>query len=146
MLEDLKATAAKDYGININTVGIKQLKVNEDTTEAVFARMRAERNRKTEGVLAEGNARATAIESDADTKKQKLLAAVEGRAKAIRGAGDAEAATYYEMLREDPEFAMFLRNIEALKKILEKRATLVFSGEAEPFDLLKEMPDIKPKK
>ncbi len=146
MLEELRTAAVQNYGINIKTVGIKQLKVNEDTTKAVFERMKAERNRKTEAILAEGNARATAIRSDADTKKQKLLAAVEGRAKAIRGTGDAEAASYYEMLTEDPEFAMFLRETEALKKILENRATIVISADSDPFKLLREMPDLEPKK
>ncbi len=146
MLEELRTAAVQNYGINIKTVGIKQLKVNEDTTKAVFERMKAERNRKTEAILAEGNARATAIRSDADTKKQKLLAAVEGRAKAIRGTGDAEAASYYEMLTEDPEFAMFLRETEAVKKILKNRATIVISADSEPFKLLREMPDLEPKK
>jgi membrane protease subunit HflC len=146
MLQELKAAASENYGINIKAVGIKQLKVNEDTTKAVFDRMKAERNRKTEAILSEGNAMATAIKSDADTKKQKLLAAVEGRAKAIRGTGDAEAAKYYELLQEDPEFAMFLRKIETLRKALEKRATIVISADSEPFRLLKEMPELEPKK
>ncbi len=146
MLQELSAAASQNYGINIKAVGIKQLKVNEDTTKAVFERMRAERNRKTEAILSEGNARATAIKSNADTKKQKLLAAVEGRAKAIRGAGDAEAAKYYELLNEDPEFAMFLREIEALKKALAERATIIISADSEPFRLLKEMPEMEPKK
>jgi membrane protease subunit HflC len=146
MLEELRTAAVQNYGINIKTVGIKQLKVNEDTTKAVFERMKAERNRKTEAILAEGNARATAIRSDADTKKQKLLAAVEGRAKAIRGTGDAEAASYYEMLTEDPEFAMFLRETEAVKKILKNRATIVISADSAPFKLLREMPNLEPKK
>jgi membrane protease subunit HflC len=145
MLQELRTAATQNYGINIKAVGIKQLKVNEDTTKAVFARMKAERNRKTEAIISEGDARATAVKSDADTKKQKLLAAVEGRAKAIRGAGDAEAAKYYEQLKKDPEFAMFLREIEALKKALEKRATIVISADSEPFRLLKEMPELKPK-
>ncbi|MFA5422547.1 MAG: protease modulator HflC [Phycisphaerae bacterium] len=146
MLQELQASASQNYGINIKTVGIKQLKVNEDTTQAVFARMRSERNRKTEAILSEGNARATAIRSDADTKKQKLLAAAEGRAKAIRGAGDAEAAKYYEQLKQDPEFAMFLREIDALKKALAKRSTIVISADSEPFRLLKEMPELQPLK
>jgi membrane protease subunit HflC len=108
--------------------------------------MRAERNRKTEATIAQGNAEATKIRTDADSKKTELLAAAEARAKAIRGQGDAEAAEYYKMLDEDPEFAMFLRNIEAIKKILEKRSTVVFSADTEPFDLLRKMPALKPKK
>ena len=146
MLADLKQTVRDDYGIEIKTIGMKQLKVSEDVSKDVFDRMRAERNRKTEATIAQGNAEAMKIRTDADSKKTELLAAAEARAKAIRGQGDAEAAKYYKMLDEDPEFAMFLRNIEAIKKILEKRSTVVFSADTEPFDLLRKMPALKPKK
>jgi ribosomal protein L7Ae-like RNA K-turn-binding protein len=40
---------------------------------------------------------------------------------------------------------MFLRDIDALKKILEQRATVVISADTEPFKLLRQMPDLKPK-
>jgi len=146
MLADLKQPVRADYGIEIKTLGVKQLKISEDVSKDVFERMRAERNRKTEATIAEGNAEATRIKTDADSKKTELLAAAEARAKAIRAEGDAEAAKYYKLLEEDPDFAIFLRKIEALKKYLEKRSTIVFSADTEPFELLKKMPDIKPKK
>jgi len=144
MLTDLNQAVKTDYGIEIKTLGIKQLKISEDVSKDVFERMKAERNRKTEATIAEGTAEATKIKTDADSKKTELLAAAEARAKAIRAEGDAEAAKYYEMLEEDVDFAMLLRNLEALKKILEKRATIVIPADAEPFKLLKEIPDIKP--
>ena len=146
MLADIKQAVREDYGIEIKTLGIKQLKVSEDVTKDVFERMRAERNRKTEATIAEGNAEATRIRADADSKKTELLAAAEARAKAIRAEGDAEAAKYYKLLDEDPEFAIFLRKIEALKKYLEKRSTIVFSADMEPFELLRKMPVLEPKK
>lgn len=146
MLTDLKQAVRTDYGIEIKDLGIKQLKVNEEVTKDIFERMKAERNRRTEATVAEGNAEAIKIGTDADSKKTELLAAAEARAKAIRGEGDAEAAKFYKMLEADPDLAMFLRDIEALKKILEKRSTVVLSTDSEPFKLLKQMPDIKPKK
>ena len=107
--------------------------------------MRAERNRKTEATIAEGNAEATKIKTDADSQKTELLAAAEARATAIRGRGDAEAAKYFKLLEDDPDFAIFLRNTKALKKILEKRSTYIVPTDIEPFKLLKEIPDIKPR-
>ncbi len=146
MLADIKQPVRTYYGIEIKTLGIKQLKISEEVSKDVFERMKAERNRKTEATIAEGNAEATRIKTDADSKKTELLAAAEARAKAIRAEGDAEAAKYYKMLEEDPDFAIFLRNIDALKKYLENRSTIVFSTDTEPFALLKEVPNIKPKK
>jgi membrane protease subunit HflC len=146
MLTTLREPVLTDYGIEIVTLGIKQLNVNEDVTQKVFGRMRAERERRTTETLAQGKAQASKIEKDADTKRRALEAAAEARATAIRGQGDAEAASYYELLREDPDFAMFLRETEALRKILEKRSTVILSGDSEPIRLLKGMPSIKPKK
>ncbi len=146
MLTDLKQTVRDHYGVEIKTVGIKQLKVSEEVTKDIFERMRAERNRRTEATVAQGNAEAVRIRTDADSKKTELLAAAEARAKAIRGEGDAEAAKYYKMLEADPELAMFLRDIEALKKILQERSTVILSTDAEPFKLLRQMPRLEPKK
>lgn len=145
MLESIAAPVKAAYGMKVQTVGIKMLKVSEKVTEDVFARMKADRKRKTEATLAQGAAEATRIRSDADSKITELMAATEARAKAIRGEGDAEAAQYYKMLDADPEFAMFLREIEALKKTLKERTTVVLPADAEPFKLLKEMPKIEPK-
>lgn len=146
MLADISGVVKDNYGIEIKTLGIRQLKVSEDVSKDVFERMRAERNRGIEATIAQGNAEATRIKADADSKKTELLAAAEARAKAIKGQGDAEAAKYYKLLKKDPEFAMFLRDIETLKKVLEKRSTIVLSAETEPFKLLKQIPELKPKK
>lgn len=140
-----KRLADKTYGIDIKAVGIKQLGVSEEVTKDVFERMKADRKRKTEAILAAGNAEATKIKTDAESKRTELLAVAEAQAKAIRGEGDAEAAKYYKLLEADPDLAMFLRDIEALKKILKEKATVVLSAETEPTKLLREIPDLKPR-
>jgi membrane protease subunit HflC len=146
-MHDELASAVRDkYGIEIKAVGIKQLKINEDVSKDVFERMRKERERRTEATIAEGTAAARKITTDADSMQTELLAAADSRAKAVRAQGDAEAAQYYKLLEEDPQLAMFLRDIEALKKILEKRSTLVIGADSEPFRILKEMPKIEPQK
>jgi membrane protease subunit HflC len=146
MLTDLHDVVKDHYGVEIKTVGIKQLKISEEVTKDVFERMKAERTRRTQAIIAQGNAEAIKIRTDADSKKTELLAAAEARAKAIKGEGDAEAAKYYKMLEADPELAMFLRDVEALKKILQERSTVVISADTEPFKLLKQMPHPEPKK
>ena len=144
MLADLGPAVKDNYGIEIRAMGIKQLKISEDVSKDVFGRMMAERSRKTAAIISQGKAEATRIETDADAKKTELLAAAEARAKAIQGQGDAEAAQYYKLLEEDPEFAIFLRDIDALKKILQERSTIVLSTDTEPFKLLKGIPNITP--
>lgn len=146
MNTELASAVKASYGIEIKAVGIRQLKINEDVSKDVFERMKKERERRTEATIAEGVAAARKIMTDADSMQTELLAAAEARAKAIRAQGDAEAAQYYKMLEQDPQLAMFLRDVEALKKILEKRTTLVIGADSEPFKILREMPKIEPKK
>ncbi len=145
MLDGLQGSVLKDYGIGVVTLGIKQLKINDDVTAKVFDRMRAERQQRTELTRAQGKAEAGRIEKDAETKRSALLVAAGARAKAIRGIGDAEAAKHYKLLEEDPELAMFLRETEALEKIFEKRTTIILKGDSAPVNLLKSMPSLKPK-
>jgi membrane protease subunit HflC len=145
MLTEIQKSVRADYGIEIRSLGIRQLKISEDVSKAVFERMKAERNRRTEATIAEGNAASKKIVTDALSMQTELLAAAEARAKAIRAQGDAEAAQYYKLLEQDPQLAMFLRDIDAMKKILEQRATVVISADTEPFKLLRQMPDLKPK-
>jgi modulator of FtsH protease HflC len=143
MLASIQPKAA-ELGIDVQTAGIKQLAIPEKATQQVFDRMKAERQQKTDAILKEGDATAKKITSDAESKRTELLAVVEAQAKAIRGQGDAEAAKYYQMLDADPQLAIFLRDIDALKKVLKERTTIVLGADSDPIQLLKKIPDLKP--
>jgi membrane protease subunit HflC len=145
MADLLRKHALSEYGIKIEAVGIKQIGVSEKVTKEVFGRMIAERDRKSTAIMSEGLARAEQITSDAKRKEAMLLSIAEGEAAVIRGKGDAEAAQYYKMLQADPEFAMFLRDIEALRKILKDNSTIILGGKTDPIKLLNKIPDIQPK-
>jgi membrane protease subunit HflC len=146
MLADLKEPVRKDYGIEIKTLGIKQLKISAEVTKQVFERMKAERQRRTDATISEGDAEAGRIRAEANMKREMLIAAAEARAKTVRGQGDADAAKYYKMLEEDPQLAIFLRNIEAFVASLKERATIIIPADADPFRLLMGMPSLQPSK
>jgi membrane protease subunit HflC len=141
MLADLKSSMEAEYGIEVRTLGIKRLQINEKVSANVFNRMKTARNRQTEATITGGQAEATKIVTDAASIGKELLAAANGRAMAIRGQGDAEAAQFYKMLDAEPKFAIFLKNLEALKVMLMKRTTLVLPMDSAPFDLLVNAPD-----
>ncbi len=144
MLADLKGPVLENYGIEIRMLGIKQLKISADVTKQVFERMRTERQSQTAAILSEGEADALKIRTEANEKRDVLLATAEARATRIRGQGDADAARYYEMLEEDPQLAIFLRNLEALRATLKERTTIVIPADADPFKLLREIPSLEP--
>ncbi|MFC1780862.1 protease modulator HflC [Planctomycetota bacterium] len=144
MLAELRQDITEaEYGIEIKTLGIRQLKISEDISTQVFERMRAERNQKAVKITSDGEAMASAIRAEADSISRILLSYAESRAKEIQGEGDAQAAQYYALLDEAPELAAFLRDIEALKEILKTNTKFVSSTDWGPLRLLKNIPDIE---
>jgi len=143
MLAGISKEALEIYGIRVEDVGLKQLKVSGDVTKNVFEFMRSERSRKTYVTLQEGDSESMRIRSDANSKQTELLAAADRKASKIMGEGDAEAAKYYKMLEEEPELAIFLRSIESLQTILGQRSTYFISTESWPFNILRQMPEVR---
>lgn len=141
MLTDLQTALQEEYGIEVSTLGIKQLMVAQSVTEKVFERMKSARNLKTVATITEGQAQATSIRTEAESIRKILLAAADGRAMAIRGQGDAEAAQFYNLLETEPELAIILKQFEALKEMLKENTTAVLPTEAGPLKLLTEIPD-----
>ena len=127
MLESVGSEAMKEYGIEVARVGFRQLGFPESVTTKVFDRMTAERRSKSEALLANGNSEALRIRSDAERKAAEILAVAEAEAKEIRGQGDEEAAKHYAVFKENPDLAMFLRNLDALKETLSDKDTLIIT-------------------
>jgi len=142
MLAEIAPVALEKYGIEVTVVGIKQLGIDEQTTAKVFERMRKDREGRAETIRGQGRAEAQKIQSEAEAMRTELLAMVEAQTKAIRGQADAEAARYYEALEKNAELAIFLRDLEALKKILKERSTIVLGSDTAPLHLFKGMPEI----
>jgi membrane protease subunit HflC len=118
------------YGIRVESVGIHKIILPESTTQKVFDTMIAARERLAENALQEGQAQASAIRSEATSARDRILAFAERRAQAIRSQGDREAAVHYGSFAKNEEFAIFLRKIEALGKMLDHNTTFVLSADS----------------
>lgn len=130
-------TAANLYGIELVDVGIKRLNFPEQSKEAVFARMRAERERMARRYIAEGEEIAMKIRAEADREKERILANAYKEAERIKGEGDAIAARIYgQAFSRDPEFYKMLRTLEAYKKAIDNKTTVVLSSDSEFLKLL----------
>ncbi len=132
-----RATTALDdalrqagYGIKVESVGIHKIILPESTTQKVFDTMIAARERLAENALQEGQAQASAIRSEATSARERILAFAERKAQSIRSQGDREAASQYENFAQNEEFAIFLRKIEALRKMLDHNTTFVLSADS----------------
>lgn len=147
MLASVQKKALEEFGIEVTRIGFRKLSFPEMVTTKVFDRMRAERESKSERFLAEGKSEAQRIRSEADRKAAELLAQAEAEAKRIRGEGDEAAARYYAVFQKNPDLALFLRNLEALKVSLGDQDTLILDTNTPPFTLLKpgasQLPSLK---
>jgi len=138
--DKIQATLEREtdiYGIKIVSVGINTINVPERISEKVFDRMIEDRKLVANRYLAEGTVRSAEIRNAADQQKAITLAKAEAEAREIRALGDAEAATYYAVFRENPELAEFLRKLDSLRLIMKNQTTLVLDTNVAPFDLLK---------
>lgn len=122
--------AQAGYGIKIESVGIHKIILPESATAKVFETMIASRERLAENALQEGQAQASAIDSEADSASQRIIAFAERKAQRIRSQGDREAATQYSSFARNEEFAIFLRKIDALRKMLDHNTTFVLSADS----------------
>lgn len=124
-----EAVDAQGYGMKIEHVGIRKMVLPEKVTEKVFARMKKNREALAQQARSEGESRALGITSEAEAAKARILGFAESRALAIRTEGDRAAAEYYSAFAEDEQLAIFLRQIEALRKMLPHNTTFVLPAE-----------------
>ena len=125
--------AREDLGIEVVSLGVTRLIFPPQNLDSVFARMRAERARIARGYRSEGRAEAQKIAARAERERARIIADAEARAAMLRGRGEAEAARIYaEAYQGHAEFYRFLRTLEAYKKVLNEKTTLVLPADS-PF-------------
>lgn len=126
------ASALKLYGVRVLDVRIRRLNLPEQNKQAVFARMRAERERIARQYRAEGEEQALRIRADADRQKEEILSTAYRDAEKIRGEGDAASTRIYsQAYSKNPRFYKLLRTLESYKKILDDKTTAILSSDSE---------------
>ena len=132
-------TARARYGIEVVDVRIKRLGFPGQNRDAVFERMRAERQREAKQFRAEGQEEAMKIRAEADKEKTTILAEANRKAETLKGEGDAKAIEIYNSaIALDPEFYRFLRSLDAYRGTLKENTTLVLGSESDFLKLLTE--------
>jgi modulator of FtsH protease HflC len=130
-------TALERFGIEVVDVRIKRLGFPAQNRDAVFERMRAERQREAKQFRAEGQEEAMKIRADADKQKTTLLAEANRKAEELKGEGDAKAIEIYNSaIALDPDFYKFLRTLDAYRSTLKENTTLVLGSESDFLKLL----------
>jgi membrane protease subunit HflC len=130
---------AENYGISVIDVRIKRIDLPHENRQAVYERMRTERDRQAKKYRAEGQGEALKIKAAADREKTIILAEARRKAQVLRGQGDAEATRIYaEAFGQDPEFFNLVRTLEASRKALDDKTIFVMSPENEFLRFMKQ--------
>jgi membrane protease subunit HflC len=132
-------TAKARYGIEVVDVRIKRLGFPTQNRDAVFERMRAERQREAKQFRAEGQEEGMKIRAEADKQKTTILAEANRKAETLKGEGDARAIEIYNSaIALDPSFYRFLRTLDAYRVTLKENTTLVLGSDSDFLKLLTE--------
>ncbi|MCS7252522.1 MAG: protease modulator HflC [Armatimonadota bacterium] len=123
--------------IKLVDVRIRRINFPEPTKQSVYERMKAERQRQAKQYRAEGKEQAMKIRSQTDKEVARILAEAYKRAEQIKGEAEAQAMRIYaDAYKRDPEFYRFLRTLEAYKKVLNDKTTVILSADSELMKLL----------
>jgi membrane protease subunit HflC len=125
----------KNYGIEIEYLGIKKLEFPESVTQEVFKRMTSERQVLISQTQYGGEAEASRIRSTAESKSAIMLADANAKAREINGEAQQKVAEYFKVFEQNPDLARFLLNLNALELSLKDRTTLIFDQHSQPFNL-----------
>ncbi|MFU2209375.1 protease modulator HflC [Solidesulfovibrio sp. C21] len=121
------------YGIQVVDVRIKRTDLPPENAQAIYGRMRAERERQAKLYRSEGYEEMEKIKSAAAKDRTVILAEAERQAQVLRGAGDAEATSVWAAaVGKDPDFFSFSRSLEAYRNGLSKDTRLILTPQS-PF-------------
>jgi membrane protease subunit HflC len=126
---------ARRFGVEIVDVRLRRADLPEQTSQAIFNRMRSERERDAKEARAQGQEQAQQIRSRADREKTVLIAEAQRESQIVRGEGDAQAIRVYaESFGKDPQFFAFYRSMQAYKEALGNGdTTMVLSPDSDFF-------------
>jgi membrane protease subunit HflC len=136
--------ALKEFGIEVVDIRLRRLTFPEQNLRSVYARMRAERERMAKKYRAEGEEAAAKVKAETDKERREILANAYRESQVIRGKGDAESIRIYaEALEKDPEFYKLTRTLEAYRKFLDEKTTLILSADSPLFKYLESPPEVR---
>jgi len=133
-IRDRADAGVKNMGITIVDVRIKRADLPPENSNAVFQRMKAERQRIAKEYRSEGEEAAREIRAKADKDRKTIVADAYKNSEIIRGKADAKVTKIYAAAHtQAPSFYAFLRSLEAYSASITEGTRLIISPESEFF-------------
>jgi membrane protease subunit HflC len=133
---------ARPLGVEVAEVRLLRADLPTETSQAIYDRMKSERQREAKELRAQGFQWAQEIQARADRQKTIILAEAQQRAKIVRGEADATASNILgDAYERQPAFYAFYRELQTYRQTLAGSApTLLVSPSADFLDGLNRGP------
>jgi membrane protease subunit HflC len=140
--ESLKDVARQAYGIEIVDIRLRRFNHPPQVRDAIFDRIRSERNKKVADYQSEGAKLAADIRSKAEREARDTLTEARAREQRLRREAEIKADEIRNQAHaQDREFYAFLQKLEAYQRMLgDAKDVLLLSSKNELFDLLLKPP------
>jgi len=127
------AQKAKPLGIDVIEVRLHRADLPPETSQAIYDRMKSEREREAKELRAQGFEWAQEIQARAERDRTVILSEAQRSSAITRSEGDAEASRIFaEAFGKDPQFYKFYRSLQTYRQALaDSGPTLVLSPNAE---------------
>ncbi|MBM3507547.1 MAG: protease modulator HflC [Alphaproteobacteria bacterium] len=136
---------ARQFGIQVVDVRIKRTDLPEENTQAIYARMRTDREREAREYRAQGAEEALRVRAGADRERTVLIAEAQRTSEILRGEGDAQAVKIYaDAFGRDIDFFSFYRSMQAYREALPINTTMVLAPDSEFFRYFRSMLGLDP--
>jgi membrane protease subunit HflC len=134
-IQETVNSQAQRFGIQIVDVRLRRADLPKETSQAVYDRMKTEREREAAEFRAQGFEMAQRIKAGADREATVIRAEAEREAEIARGEGEGERTLILNAAYgRDPEFFSFYRSMQAYERALTEGTYMVLSPDSEFFN------------
>lgn len=135
LLDKQARQSASSLGVNVVDVRIQGIELPQEVNDAVYTRMRTQREQVATQYRSEGKAKGESIMAGADADVIIQIAQAKAKAQQIRANGDRKSAIIYlTAYNKDPQFYAFYRSLNAYENVFhDKNNIMVLKPNSEFF-------------
>ena len=139
---------AKGLGIEVAEVRLHRADLPLETSQAIYDRMKSERQREAKELRAQGFEWAQQIQAKAERERTVMLSEAQRQSKITRGTADAAANDILtKAFGQDPQFYRLYRSLQTYRQAMaETSPTLVLSPDTAFLRAFKTGPDAAPQR
>jgi membrane protease subunit HflC len=133
ILQEVGERADRELGVQVVDVRLRRADLPEETSQAIYDRMKSERERQAKEARAQGYEWGQQIRARAERERTVILAEAQRQSQIERGQGEAESNRIFaDAFGKDPQFFALYRTLQAYRHTMaDGNTTLVLSPDTD---------------